>query len=151
MIDAEGVCLGDMGVKEGLLVAKRASLDLVEVSPQAKIPVCRLMDYGRYRFKHQKKNNQKRQSKTKVKEIKLRPVTDVGDYAIKLARAVSFLQAGHKVKVTLRFRGREMAHQEIGFGMVQKLLQDLVEHATVDQAPKMEGKQIHMLLTPVKK
>ncbi len=98
-----------------------------------------------------KKQVQKKQSKQRVKEVKIRPMTGDGDYDVKLRRAIAFLESGHKVKITLRFRGREMAHQDIGFQMIQKFLHDLVEYASVDQAPKIEGKQIHLLLTPLKK
>ncbi len=148
VINLEGEFIGDLAIEKAIALAKAEGLDLVEVSPNATPPVCKIMDYGRYKFKNQKKQSKNKKSKDRVKEIKLRPVTDVGDYQIKLKRAVDFLQSGHKVKVTLRFRGREIAHQDIGFTMVQRFLQDLEGHAVVDQSPKIEGRQIHLMLSP---
>jgi translation initiation factor IF-3 len=128
-------------------------LDLVEVSPNAEPPVCRIMDFGKYLFE-QKKKSQAGKTKTKhiqVKEIKFRPGTDIGDYNIKLRKLIEFLGEGDRVKVTLRYRGREMAHQELGVKLLKRVEKDLEDHGTVEQFPKMEGRQLVMVLTPKKK
>jgi len=133
--------------------AGEASLDLVEISPQAEPPVCKIMDYGKYRFDEQKKRQaaRKKQKQTQVKEIKFRPGTDIGDYNIKLRNLTKFVNEGDKVKVTLRFRGREMAHQELGRDLLKRVEGDLSEIATVEQFPKMEGRQMIMVMAPKKK
>jgi len=125
----------------------------VEISPQAEPPVCKIMDYGKYRFDEQKKRQaaRKKQKQTQVKEIKFRPGTDIGDYNIKLRNLTRFLNDGDKVKVTLRFRGREMAHQELGRDLLKRVEGDLSELATVEQFPKMEGRQMIMVMAPKKK
>jgi translation initiation factor IF-3 len=127
-------------------------LDLVEISPHAEPPVCRIMDYGKFRFEASKKLQQsrKKQKQTQVKEIKFRPGTDIGDYNIKLRKLTEFLDVGDRVKVTLRFRGREMAHQELGMEMMDRLKVDLEELAVVEQEPKMEGRLMVMVMAPKK-
>ena len=122
----------------------------MEISPNAEPPVCRIMDYGKFRFEESKKlqTAKKKQKQTQVKEIKFRPGTDVGDYNIKLRKLVSFLEDGDRTKVTLRFRGREMAHQELGMELLQRVKADLEEYGTVEQEPKMEGRLMVMVLAP---
>jgi len=122
----------------------------VEISPHAEPPVCRVMDYGKFRFEESKKlqGAKKKQKQTQVKEIKFRPGTDIGDYNIKLRKLISFLEDGDRTKVTLRFRGREMAHQELGLQLLQRVKADLEEHGSVEQEPKMEGRLMVMVLAP---
>jgi translation initiation factor IF-3 len=124
----------------------------VEISPNAEPPVCRIMDYGKFRFEESKKlqTAKKKQKQTQVKEIKFRPGTDIGDYNIKLRKLISFLEDGDRTKVTLRFRGREMAHQELGMELLQRVKTDLSEYGTVEQEPKMEGRLMVMVLAPKK-
>jgi translation initiation factor IF-3 len=124
----------------------------VEISPNAEPPVCRVMDYGKFRFEESKKlqTARKKQKQIQVKEIKFRPGTDIGDYKIKLRKLVSFLEEGDRVKVTLRFRGREMAHQELGLELLQRVKVDLEPYGTVEQEPKMEGRLMVMVLAPKK-
>ncbi len=130
-----------------------AGLDLVEVSPNADPPVCRIMDYGKFVFEENKKRQaaKKKQKQTQVKEVKFRPGTDEGDYQVKLRNLTRFLTDGDKAKVTLRFRGREMAHQELGMKLLKRIEADLAEIAQVEQFPKMEGRQMVMVLAPKKK
>jgi translation initiation factor IF-3 len=132
--------------------AEEAELDLVEIAPQATPPVCRVMDYGKYKYRESKKRHEAKlkQKLIVVKEIKFRPGTDEGDYKIKLRNLVRFLEEGDKTKVTLRFRGREMAHQEIGFRLLERVRGDLDPYAVVEQFPKMEGRQLVMMLSPKK-
>jgi translation initiation factor IF-3 len=132
--------------------AEEAELDLVEIAPQATPPVCRVMDYGKYKYRESKKRHEARlkQKQIVVKEIKFRPGTDEGDYRIKLRNLVRFLEEGDKTKVTLRFRGREMAHQEIGMRLLERVRGDLDPHGVVEQFPKMEGRQLVMVLSPKK-
>ena len=134
-------------------MAEEANLDLVEISPQAEPPVCKVMDYGKFRFEEQKKRQaaRKKQKQIQVKEIKFRPGTDIGDYNVKLRNLTKFLTEGDKVKVTLRFRGREMAHQELGRDLLKRVEGDLEELGTVEQYPKMEGRQMVMVIAPKKK
>lgn len=129
-----------------------AGLDLVEISPNAEPPVCRIMDYGKYQFQANKKRTEqrKKQKQTQVKEIKFRPATDIGDYNIKLRKIKTFLEHGDKVKVTLRFRGREMQHRELGMDILRRVQRDLHDLVTVEQQPKAEGRQMGMVLAPVK-
>jgi len=143
---------GILPIAQALSLAKDKGLDLVEVSPNAEPPVCRLMDYGKYKFEINKKNQsaKKKQKQIQVKEIKFRPGTDIGDYQVKLRNLIRFLSDGDKAKVTMRFRGREMAHQEIGLHMLQRVEQDLAEYGVVEQHPKMEGRQMVMVLGPLK-
>ncbi len=134
-------------------MAEEANVDLVEIAPTAEPPVCRLMDYGKFRYQEQKKAHEAKmkQKIIQVKEIKFRPGTDDGDYNIKLRNIVKFLDEGDKCKITLRFRGREMAHQEIGMRMLERLKEDLDLHAQVEQFPKLEGRQMVMVMAPKKK
>jgi len=152
VIDQEGEQLGIVSIEEAKQAAEEARLDLVEISPNAEPPVCRIMDYGKFRFEASKKLQQsrKKQKQTQVKEIKFRPGTDIGDYKIKLRKLLEFLDVGDRVKVTLRFRGREMAHQELGMEMMDRLKVDLDEFGVVEQEPKMEGRLMVMVLAPKK-
>ena len=131
-------------------IAGEANMDLVEISPNAEPPVCRIMDYGKFRFEENKKlqTAKKKQKQTQVKEIKFRPGTDIGDYNIKLRKLICFLEEGDRTKVTLRFRGREMAHQELGLELLQRVKTDLEPYGTVEQEPKMEGRLMVMVLAP---
>ncbi len=131
-------------------MAQEATLDLVELVPNAEPPVCRIMDYGKYRFEQAKKNqaSKKKQKQVQVKELKFRPGTDIHDYQVKMRNLVKFIEEGNKVKVTLRFRGREMAHQELGMELLDRIENDLGDLVTVEQRPKMEGRQVSMMLSP---
>jgi translation initiation factor IF-3 len=139
--------------EEALRLAADAGLDLVEVAPTAEPPVCKVMDYGKFVFEQNKKSQvaKKKQRQIQVKEVKFRPGTEEGDYQVKLKNLVRFLTSGDKAKVTLRFRGREMAHKELGAKLLERVRDDLVELATVEQFPQMEGRQMTMVLTPKKK
>lgn len=152
LIDAEGNQAGVVSIREALAKAQEAALDLVEIAPTAKPPVCRIMDYGKFLFEQNKKRHaaKKKQKQIQVKEIKFRPGTDDGDYQVKLRNLIRFLEEGDKAKITLRFRGRELAHQELGMQLLKRVEQDLVEHGIVEQFPKMEGKQMVMVLSPKK-
>jgi translation initiation factor IF-3 len=153
LIGAGGEQIGVVSIEQAQSLADEANLDLVEISPQAEPPVCKVMDYGKFKFEEQKKRQAQRK-KTKqiqVKEIKFRPGTDIGDYNVKLRNLIKFLNEGDKVKVTLRFRGREMAHQELGRNLLNRVEADLQEMGTVEQYPKMEGRQMVMVLAPKKK
>ena len=138
---------------EAMSMASEDSLDLVEIVPNAQPPVCRIMDYGKFKFSQSKQKgaNKKKQKKTQVKEIKMRPGTDIGDYNIKLNKLIQFLEDGDKTKVTIRFRGREMAHRGLGMEMLKRVEKDLLEYGLVEQFPKMEGRQMIMVLGPVKR
>ncbi len=133
-------------------MAEEAELDLVEIAPTAVPPVCRVMDYGKYKYRESKKRHEAKlkQKQIVVKEIKFRPGTDEGDYRIKLRNLTRFLEEGDKAKVTLRFRGREMAHQELGFRLIERVKSELEPYSTVEQYPKMEGRQLVMVLAPKK-
>ncbi|HDN69126.1 MAG TPA: translation initiation factor IF-3 [Gammaproteobacteria bacterium] len=150
VIDQEGEQVGVIPIEEARSISGEANMDLVEISPNAEPPVCRIMDYGKFRFEESKKlqTAKKKQKQTQVKEIKFRPGTDIGDYNIKLRKLVSFLEDGDRTKVTLRFRGREMAHQELGMELLQRVKVDLEEYGTVEQEPKMEGRLMVMVLAP---
>ncbi len=139
-----------MPISEALQIADDSELDLVEIVPMAKPPVCRIMDYGKYVFNRNKKKHaaKKKQKQIQVKEIKFRPGTEKGDYAVKLRHVIKFLGEGDKVKITLRFRGREMAHQELGSKMLARIEADLEQHGMVEQYPKLEGRQMVMVLAP---
>jgi len=128
-------------------------MDLVEVSPKAEPPVCRIMDYGKFLFEESKKKQvaKKKQKQVQVKEVKFRPGTDIGDYQVKLRNLMRFLEAGDRVKVTLRFRGREMAHQDLGRNLLKRVEEDAAELGNVEQFPKMEGRQMIMVIAPKKK
>jgi translation initiation factor IF-3 len=134
-------------------MAEEAGVDLVEIAPLASPPVCRIMDYGKFKYQEAKKQHEAKlkQKQIQVKEIKFRPGTDEGDYQIKLRNLVKFLLEGDKTKITLRFRGREMAHQEFGFRLLERVKKDLEEYGTVEQFPKMEGRQLIMVISPIKK
>ena len=134
-------------------MAEDAEVDLVEIAPMATPPVCRIMDYGKFKYQEQKRQHEQKlkQKQVQVKEVKLRPGTDENDYQIKLRNMMRFLEEEDKVKVTLRFRGREMAHQEIGMRQIERIKADLQEYAVVEQMPKMEGRQMIMILSPHKK
>ncbi len=153
LIGAEGEQIGVVPIEQARSLADEANLDLVEISPQAEPPVCKVMDYGKFKFEEQKKRQaqRKKQKQIQVKEIKFRPGTDIGDYNVKLRNLTKFLNEGDKVKVTLRFRGREMAHQELGRDLLNRVETDLQELGTVEQYPKMEGRQMVMVLAPKKK
>ena len=142
-----------MSIAQALSMAETAELDLVEVAPQAKPPVCRIMDYGKFMFEQNKKKHaaKKKQKQMQVKEIKFRPGTEEGDYQVKLRSLKRFLEDGDKTKVTLRFRGREMAHQELGMQLMKRIEADLTDLGTVEQFPKMEGRQMVMVIAPAKK
>ncbi len=150
LIDSEGNQVGVVSLAEALENAADADLDLVEISPNADPPVCRVMDYGKflYNASKQKHEAKKKQKQITVKEVKFRPGTDVGDYEVKLRNLTRFLEAGNKTKVTMRFRGREMAHKELGLEMLKKVEQDLAEIASVEQAATMEGRQMVMVMGP---
>ena len=139
-----------MPLTEALEAAQKETLDLVEISPDAQPPVCKIMDYGKHVFDIKKKValQKKKQKQTQVKEMKFRPGTDEGDYQIKLRNLIRFLENGDKAKITLRFRGREMAHQQLGMDMMKRVEADLEELAQVEQYPKMEGRQMIMVLAP---
>ncbi|MBK8182395.1 MAG: translation initiation factor IF-3 [Candidatus Competibacteraceae bacterium] len=153
LIDQDGEQAGIVSLLQAKRMAEEAELDLVEISPNAKPPVCRIMDYGKYRFEVAKKQQEarKKQKQIQVKEIKFRPGTDEGDYQVKLRNLIRFLNEGDKAKVTLRFRGREMAHQDLGGQLLKRVEDDLVPYGTVEQRPRMEGRQMVMTITPVKK
>ena len=142
-----------MGVRQALALAEEAGVDLVEIAPMAQPPVCRIMDYGKFKYQEQKRQHEQtlKQKQIQVKEVKFRPGTDENDYQIKLRNMTRFLQEEDKVKVTLRFRGREMAHQEIGMRQIERIRTDLQDLATVEQMPKMEGRQMVMILAPSRK
>lgn len=140
-------------IQTALAMAEEAGLDLVEVSPTTDPPVCRIMDYGKYLFEQNKRlhSAKRKQKQIQVKEIKIRPATEEGDYQVKLRNLIRFLSDGDKAKVTLRFRGREMLHMELGQQMLERIQRDLADYATVEQFPKLEGRQMVMLLAPKKK
>jgi len=142
-----------MPLEAAIDIAKEGGLDLVEVSPMAEPPVCRVMDFGKYLFEQNKKaqSAKRKQKQVHVKEIKFRPGTEEGDYQVKLRKLVDFLENGDKTKVTLRFRGREMAHQELGANLLTRVREDLGEIAMVEQMPQMEGRQMIMVMAPKKK
>ncbi|NOZ66902.1 MAG: translation initiation factor IF-3 [Alphaproteobacteria bacterium] len=150
LIDDSGENHGTVNIDKGLTMAKAAGLDLVEISPNAEPPVCKILDYGRFRYAAQKKASlaKKKQKTVEVKEIKLRPGIEKHDYDVKMRAVDKFLSGGDKVKVTLRFRGREMAHQELGMDLLKRVQDDFQELAKIEQAPKMEGRQIIMVMSP---
>lgn len=145
--------MGIVPLEEALEAAKAASLDLVEIAPDAEPVVCKLLDYGKEQFeaKKAKAASRKKQKQQQIKEMKFRPGTDEGDYKVKLRNLIRFIEHGDKAKVSLRFRGREMAHQELGMEVMKRIETDLEELATVEQYPKMEGRQLIMVLAPRKK
>ena len=145
--------LGILTRDEALRAAEEAGLDLVEIQPNGDPPVCRIMDYGKFKFEAQKKAQaaKKKQKQVEIKEVKFRPVTDVGDYDIKLRKMREFLEEGDKVKVTIRFRGREMSHQDLGQNLARKIQTDIGEEGVVEQFPRLEGRQMVMMIGPKKK
>lgn len=153
LIGVDGEPLGVVPIAVALQKAEEAEVDLVEIAPQAEPPVCRIMDFGKFRYQEQKRTHEAKlkQKQIQVKEVKFRPMTDDGDYKIKLRNLIKFLGEGDKAKVTLRFRGREMAHQEFGFQLLERVKADLEDHAQVEQFPKLEGRQLVMMLGPKKK
>jgi translation initiation factor IF-3 len=152
VVGKDGEQVGIVTIEEALDMARQADLDLVEIAPQAEPPVCRVMDYGKFRFEQNKRlqSARKKQKQVQVKEIKFRPGTDIGDYQVKLRNLVRFLNDGDRVKVTLRFRGREMAHQELGRDLLKRVEDDLAPYGVVEQFPRMEGRQMVMVLSPKK-
>ena len=153
MIDQDGEQAGVVLLVDAKRMAEEADMDIVEVSPTAKPPVCRIMDYGKFVFEEKKKRHdaKKKQKQVQIKEVKFRPGTEEGDYQVKLRNLVRFLTEGNKTKVTLRFRGREMAHQELGLKLLKRVEADLAELGAVEQFPKMEGRQMVMVIGPKKK
>ena len=153
LVAENGDQLGIKTVVEALRLAEEANVDLVEIAPLANPPVCKLMDYGKFRYREQKKAHEAKlkQKQIQVKEVKFRPGTDEGDYKIKVRNLTRFLTEGDKTKVTLRFRGREMAHQDLGMALLKRIEADLKEVGVVEQWPKLEGRQMIMILGPKKK
>ncbi|KFI19932.1 translation initiation factor IF-3 [Nitrosococcus oceani C-27] len=152
LIGVDGEQIGVVSIEEALHVADEAGEDLVEIAPQAEPPVCRIMDYGKYLFEENKKRQaaKKKQKQIQIKEVKFRPGTEEGDYQVKLRNLVRFLTEGDKTKVSLRFRGRELAHQELGLKLLERVRNDLEEYGVVEQHPKREGRQMVMVLAPKK-
>lgn len=150
VVDADGEMAGVLSVQEGIELAYESGLDLVEVSPNADPPVCKVLDYGKYKYEEQKKKNEarKKQKVIEVKEIKMRPGIDVHDYDVKMRSVRRFLEDGDKVKLTIRFRGREMAHQELGMKVLDRVRTDLEELTKIEQFPKMEGRLMVMVIAP---
>ncbi len=153
VIGADGEQVGVLTIDKALSLAEESELDLVEIAPQSEPPVCRVMDYGKFLFEQNKKQAvaRKKQKQVQVKEIKFRPGTDIGDYRVKLRNLIRFLEEGDKTKITLRFRGREMTHQELGYNLLKRVEADLMEHGVVEQFPRLEGRQMVMVLSPSKK
>jgi len=150
LIGEDGDQLGVVTIEEALDKAAEAGMELVEISPNAEPPVCRIMDYGKFQYEASKAQHaaKKKQKQIQVKEVKFRPGTDIGDYKVKLRNLIRFLENGDKAKVTMRFRGREMAHQELGLEMLKRVEADLQDYAVVEQFPKLEGRQMVMVLQP---
>jgi translation initiation factor IF-3 len=153
LVGVDGEQIGIVNIRAALQMAEEAEVDLVEIAPLAKPPVCKIMDFGKFKYQESKKAHEAKlkQKQVQVKEVKFRPGTDENDYQIKLRNLIKFLQEGDKAKITLRFRGREMAHQEFGMRMLERIKGDLLELAQVEQFPKMEGRQLIMVLAPTKK
>jgi translation initiation factor IF-3 len=153
LVGVEGNPLGIVSLTEAMRLAEEAEVDLVEIAPTAVPPVCRIMDYGKFKYQEQKKAHEAKlkQKQIQVKEVKFRPGTDEGDYQIKLRNLIRFLTDGDKTKITLRFRGREMAHQELGVALLKRVEADLATLGVVEQWPRLEGRQMVMVLSPKKK
>ena len=153
LVGLDGEPIGVVAIEEALDRALKAGVDLVEISPNAEPPVCRIMDFGKFLYEKSKsqKEQKKKQKQVQIKEIKFRPGTDEGDYQVKLRNLIRFLEDGDKAKVTLRFRGREMAHQDLGLNVLERVKNDLEELAVVESFPKVEGRQAVMMLAPKKK
>ena len=152
MVGSDGEQVGVMGIRDALTQAESEGLDLVEIAPQADPPVCRIMDWGKFRFEQSKKTQaaRKKQKQIQIKEVKFRPNTDAHDYDVKMRNLRRFIEEGNKVKVTLRFRGREMAHQDLGRDLLKRVENDMAEEVVVEQHPRMEGRQMVMMLSPKK-
>ena len=150
LIDQDGEMMGVMGARDAMLKAFAVGLDLVEISPNADPPVCKILDYGKFKYEQQKKKNEakKKQKVIEIKEIKVRPNIDENDYQVKMRAMKSFIEEGDKVKVTLRFRGREMAHQEIGVRVLERIRTEMDPTSKVEQMPRMENRQMVMVLSP---
>ena len=153
MIGAEGENIGLVTPERGMELAEQAGLDLVEISPNATPPVCKIMDFGKFKYEQQKRESEarKKQKIIEVKEVKFRPNTDTHDYEVKMRNVYKFLEKGDKVKVTLRFRGREMAHQNLGRELLERVAEDVKEMGKIENMPKMEGRQMIMMIGPVSK
>ena len=153
LVGIESEPLGIVSLAEAMRQAEVLEVDLVEIAPMAKPPVCRLMDYGKFKYREAKRAHEAKvkQKQIQVKEVKFRPGTDDGDYNIKVRNLIRFLEEGDKTKITLRFRGRELSHQELGYNLLKRVEADLKEHGVVEQFPKMEGRQMIMVLAPKKK
>jgi len=152
LVGANGEQLGIVPIAQAMKMAEEAEVDLVEIAPTAKPPVCKMMDFGKFKYREAKKAHEAKlkQKQIQVKEVKFRPGTDEGDYQIKVRNLIKFLEEGDKTKVTLRYRGREMAHQEFGHRLIERIRQDLEPYGVVEQYPKMEGRQLIMVLGPKK-
>ena len=152
LVGAQGEMIGVVGIREALSRAEEAGLDLVEVAPTATPPVCKILDYGKFKYEAQKKANaaRKKQRVIEVKEIKMRPGIDDNDYAIKMKKVREFIDEGDKVKVTMRFRGREMAHQHLAMDVLEKVKTETADIAKIEQMPKLEGRQMIMVMAPLK-
>jgi len=153
VIGSDGEMVGVLSRDEALTLAEEAGLDLVEIQPNADPPVCKVMDFGKFKFEQQKKANEakKKTKQVEIKELKFRPVTDEGDYQIKLRNMRRFLEEGDKVKVNIRFRGREMSHQELGREMAARIEADLGEEIVIESRPRLEGRQMVMMIAPKRK
>lgn len=153
VLGPEGEQLGIMDTRDAIRRAEEDGLDLVEIQPNGDPPVCKIMDYGKFKFEAQKKASaaKKKQKQVEIKEVKFRPVTDVGDYQIKLRNMLRFLEEGDKVKVTIRFRGREMSHQDLGQELAKRIQEDVGENGVVESFPRLEGRQMVMMIGPKKK
>jgi translation initiation factor IF-3 len=152
LIDSQGTMIGVVPIREALARAEEAGLDLVEISPTATPPVCKILDYGKFKYEAQKKANaaRKKQRVIEIKEIKMRPGIDDNDYSIKMKKVREFIEEGDKVKVTMRFRGREMAHQHLAMDILEKIRTEVADIAKVEQMPKLEGRQMIMVMAPTK-
>lgn len=153
MLGAEGEQMGIMETRDAIKAAEELGMDLVEIQPNGDPPVCKIMDYGKFKFEAQKKASaaKKKQKQVEIKEVKFRPVTDEGDYQIKLRKMREFLEEGDKVKVTIRFRGREMSHQDLGQNLARRVQGDIGEDGVVESFPRLEGRQMVMMIGPKKK
>ena len=153
LVGNEGEQLGIVSLREALVLAEEQDVDLVEISPNAQPPVVKLMDYGKFKYELSKKRQEakSKQKQIQIKEVKFRPGTDDGDYNVKMRNLIRFLEDGDKAKITLRFRGREMAHQDIGLALLRRVEADLLEIGVVEQFPRLEGRQMVMMIAPKKK
>jgi translation initiation factor IF-3 len=152
LVDERGAQVGIVSLREALMRAEDAGLDLVEVAPTARPPVCKILDYGKFKYEEQKKANAARKNRriTEIKEIKMRPSIDDNDYGIKMRKVREFIDEGDKVKVTMRFRGREMAHQHLAMELLNKVKEEMADVAKVEQMPKLEGRQMVMVMAPLR-